>query len=77
MRLISLIILLFLLVGCASKEPTIIYKTDYKEVKIPVTYKLERPKRPMFTSTDTVPVYLLKVLSYTKSLEVIIDEHNK
>lgn len=73
-KLIS-ISLCFVLIGCA--KPEIIYKTEYKEVKVPVVYKIERPERPIFKSTDTTPIYLLKVLEYTQTLELIIDEHNK
>ena len=69
------ILLCTLLIGCT--KPEIIYKTEYKEVKVPVVYKIERPSRPIFKSTDTTPIYLLKVLEYTQTLELIIDEHNK
>ena len=78
MKLISLFIMSILLVGCAAKsEPDIIYKTVYQEVKVPVVYKIDRPKRPMYTSNDTAPSYLLKLRQYTMTLETIIDEHNK
>lgn len=74
---ISIISLLFMLIiGCSTK-PTILYKTEYKEVKVPVIVKIDRPERPKYLSTDTNPSYLLKVLTYTKKLEVLIDEHNK
>ena len=76
-RFISVCILSLLLMGCASTQPRVVYKTEYQEVKVPVVYKLQRLKRPVFTSKDTTPVYLLKVLEYTEALEVIIDEHNK
>lgn len=73
-KLIS-IFLCLLFIGCS--KPEVIYKTEYKEVKVPVVYKIERPDRPIFKSTDTMPIYLLKVLEYTQTLELIIDEHNK
>ena len=73
-KLISMFLCL-LLIGCS--KPEIIYKTEYKEVKVPVVYKIERPNRPIFKSTDTTPIYLLKVLEYTQTLELIIDEHNQ
>ena len=73
-KLIS-ISLCFMLIGCT--KPEIIYKTEYKEIKVPVVYKIERPNRPIFKSTDTTPIYLLKVLEYTQTLELIIDEHNQ
>lgn len=76
MKVISICILCcMLLMGCA--KPQTIYITEYQEVEVPVVYKLQRPKRPVYLSTDTTPVYLLKLIEYTRSLEVIIDEHNK
>lgn len=76
MKVISMCILCcMLLMGCA--KPQTIYITEYQEVEVPVVYKLQRPKRPVYLSTDTTPVYLLKLIEYTRSLEVIIDEHNK
>lgn len=63
-----------LLMGCAEKQPKVIYITEYQEVEVPVTHKLQRPKRPVYLSTDTAPTYLLKVIEYVGRLEVIIDE---
>ena len=66
--------LLLLMFGCSAKQQT----PDIKlvEVKVPVVYRIDRPDRPVFTSNDTSVTYLVKVLSYTEKLEVIIDEHN-
>ena len=76
MKLISISLLCcMMLMGCA--KPQTVYITEYQEVEVPVVYKLQRPKRPVYLPTDTAPVYLLKVLEYTEALEVIIDEHNK
>jgi uncharacterized protein YceK len=48
MKLISICLLSMLcLSGCASNKPEIIYKTVYQEVKVPVVYKIDRPKRPL------------------------------
>ena len=69
-------LLIVLMVSCSTK-PTILYKTEYKEIKVPVIVKIDRPERPKYLSTDTNPSYLLKVLTYTKKLEILIDEHNK
>lgn len=75
---ILLVTILFvpILSGCAPKcepcQPTII--TEYKEVKVPVMYKLSRPNRPMMTDDQPLPVYLNEVLSYIENLEVIIDQ---
>lgn len=78
MKRISLLLLLciFVLMGC-STSPTVVYKTEYQEVKIPVVYELKRPNRPIYESNDSVPVYLLKLIEYTQVLETIIDEHNE
>ena len=76
MKLISMSLLLcILLMGCA--KPQTVYRTEYQEVKVPVVYKIDRPKRPMYTSNDTAPSYLLKLKQYVITLETIIDEHNK
>ena len=74
-RISSLAILGMLLVGCA--KPQVITTTEIVEVKVPVVYRLERPERPRYLQTDTVPTYLNKLVKYTEKLEVIIDEHNK
>lgn len=77
MKWISVCLLSFLLFGCASTKPEVTYRTEYQEVKVPVVYKIDRPKRPMYTSNDTAPSYLLKLKQYVITLETIIDEHNK
>ena len=78
MKLISVCLLSILcLSGCASNKPEIIYKTVYQEVKVPVVYKIDRPKRPLYTSSDNAPSYILKLRQYIITLETIIDEHNK
>lgn len=74
-KISSLAILAAMLVGCA--KPKVITKMEIVEVKVPVVYKLERPNRPKFLRSDTVPTYLNKLVKYTEKLEVIIDEHNK
>lgn len=78
MKLISACVLsCLLLMGCATKEsPQVIYVTEYQEVKVPVIYKLQRPKRPIYLSTDTTPIYLIKVLEYVGVLEAIIDKQS-
>lgn len=75
-RISILSLLIVLMVSCSAK-PTILYKTEYKEVKVPIIVKIDKPERPKYLSTDTNPSYLLKVLTYTKKLEILIDEHNK
>ena len=77
MKIISILILSLFLFGCASVKPEVIYKTVYQEVKIPIVYNIDRPKRPMYTSNDNTLSYLLKLKQYIITLETIIDEHNK
>ena len=72
MKLISICLLSILcLSGCASNKPV------YQGVKVPVVYKIDRPKRPLYTSSDNAPSYMLKLRQYIITLETIIDEHNK
>ena len=73
-RLTSGAILGLMLLGCSAK-PRAITETEIVKVNIPVVYNLERPERPKFTTEDTSPSYLLKILEYVESLEIIIDEH--
>ena len=73
-RLTSVAVLSLMLLGCSAK-PRAITETEIVKVNIPVVYNLERPERPKFTTEDTSPSYLLKILEYVESLEIIIDEH--
>jgi hypothetical protein len=47
-----------------------------KEVDVPVAVKINKPDRPIYTSNDSMLTYLIKVIEYTETLEVLIDEHN-
>ena len=73
-RLTSVAVLGLMLLGCSAK-PRTITETEIVKVNVPVIYNLERPERPKFTTEDTSPSYLLKLLEYVETLEVIIDEH--
>ena len=75
LKVTSTVLLLAVLLGCS--KPQIQHHIEYVEVKVPVVYKLDKPVRPKYTSKDTAPTYLLKMIEYTKTLEVIIDEHNQ
>ena len=77
MKLISIYILSLFLVGCSFTKPEVIYRTEYQQVNVPVVYKIDRPKRPLYTSSDNAPSYTLKLRQYIITLETIIDEHNK
>ena len=73
-RLTSVVVLGLMLLGCSAR-PRTITETEIVKVNVPVVYNLERPERPKFTTEDTSPSYLLKLLEYVETLEVIIDEH--
>ena len=75
LKVASIALLSAVLLGCS--RPQIQHHIEYVEVKVPVVYKLDKPVRPKYTSKDTAPTYLLKIIEYTKTLEVIIDEHNQ
>lgn len=69
------LVCLLLSSGCTSKE--VIYTPKIQEVYIPVATKLDRPSRPNYSKSDTVPSYLLKLIEYTCRLEIIIDTNNE
>lgn len=48
----TLIILAIIFCGCASKEPQIITKTVYQEVKVPVACIEKMPQKPKFEAND-------------------------
>lgn len=75
LKIISIVLISAVLLGCS--KPQVQHHIEYVEVKVPVVYKIDKPVRPKYTSKDTAPTYLLKVMQYTKTLEVIIDEHNE
>ena len=66
-RLTSVAVLGLMLLGCSAK-PRVITETEIVKANIPVVYNLERPERPKFTTEDTSPSYLLKILEYVESL---------
>lgn len=72
-RIGSLCILL-LCTGCAKE---VLYETKIQEVKIPVAMQINRPNRPIYLATDSIPGYTLKLIEYTEILEMLIDENNK
>jgi hypothetical protein len=71
---ISSLLLLGVLLGCS--KPTVLYKTTMKEVDVPVAVKINKPDRPIYASNDSMLTYLIKVIEYTETLEILIDEHN-
>lgn len=73
-RIIINLILGISLIGCASQKPMVKY--EYVEVKVPVKPVINKPARPTYNKSDSIPAYLLKLLTYTKKLEVIIDENS-
>lgn len=79
LRSSSIVALALLISGCSSAKPEKVYIPQSEIVKVPtyVAYKLERPSRPEFTQDDTLPTYMVKLVTYVEKLEVIIDEHNR
>ena len=79
-KILLLFIMAFFIYGCGNKQITPctspIIKTEFVEVKIPVMYNLERPKRPKKASNQSDPVYLNEILVYVRILEAIIDKTN-
>lgn len=75
LKVINILLMVVVLSGCS--KPIVQHHIEYVEVKVPVVYRLDKPVRPQYTSKDTAPSYLVKLLQYTKTLEIIIDEHNK
>lgn len=78
MKIISILIVCMLSFGCSIQRTPEVYKTEYFEVLTPVVHTIDRPDRPVYTDSDSVHTYLLKVLEYTEILEILIDEqYNK
>jgi len=76
--LILLVTGLLLSSACTTRqEPTVLTKTIYQEVHIPVVHFLKRPSRPVFGTNETVPEYVNRIVLHAEILEVLIDENNK
>ena len=67
------LLLIILLTGCTTTSENVIVRTEYVRVEVPVVYKLNRPARPM-KADKSAPEYLSDILTYTETLETIIDE---
>lgn len=75
LNIIFILMIISFISACQiGKEPSVIYKSEYVQVKVPVLQHLERPKRPKYTINDTALSYLLKLKQYTITLETIIDK---
>ena len=59
-----------ILAGCAAKEPTIITRTVYQEVKIPVVCIEEMPTKPKFKAID--PQSARELMAYFKMCEELL-----
>lgn len=74
----TLIILAIIFCGCASKEPQIITKTVYQEVKAPVACIEKMPQKPKFEAND--PQSARELMEYFKTCEELLrrcaDERN-
>lgn len=58
------------LAGCAAKEPTVITRTVYQEVKIPVVCIEEMPEKPKFEAND--PQSARELMGYFKTCEELL-----
>lgn len=56
--------------GCASKEPQIITKTVYQEVKTPVACIKKLPEKPKFEAND--PQSARELMEYFKTCEELL-----
>ncbi|WP_314300497.1 hypothetical protein [Campylobacter showae] len=61
-----------ILAGCAAKEPTVITRTVYQEVKIPVVCIEEMPAKPKFKATD--PQSARELMAYFKTCEDLLKQ---
>jgi len=56
--------------GCASKEPQIITRTVYQEVKTPVACLTKMPEKPKFEAND--PQSARELMEYFKACEELL-----
>ena len=66
----TMIILAIIFCGCSSKEPQIITKTVYQEVKTPVACLAKMPEKPKFEAND--PQSAQGLMEYFKTCEELL-----
>lgn len=66
----TLIILAVIFCGCSSKEPQIITKTVYQEVRTPVACLAKMPVKPKFEAND--PQSAQGLMEYFKTCEELL-----
>nr|DAR81718.1 MAG TPA: protein of unknown function (DUF4969) [Caudoviricetes sp.] len=66
----TLIILAIIFCGCSSKEPQIITKTVYQEVRTPVACLAKMPEKPKFEAND--PESARELMEYFKTCEELL-----
>lgn len=66
----TLIILAVIFCGCSSKEPQIITKTVYQEVRTPVACLAKMPQKPKFEAND--PQSAQGLMEYFKTCEELL-----
>nr|DAR09388.1 MAG TPA: hypothetical protein [Caudoviricetes sp.] len=66
----TLIILAVIFCGCSSKEPQIITKTVYQEVRTPVACLAKMPEKPKFEAND--PQSAQGLMEYFKTCEELL-----
>lgn len=66
----TMIILAIIFCGCSSKEPQIITKTVYQEVRTPVACLAKMPVKPKFEAND--PQSARELMEYFKTCEELL-----
>nr|DAS93529.1 MAG TPA: lipoprotein [Caudoviricetes sp.] len=70
------ILVLFCLVGCSSKEPEIIVRTEYQEKKVPVRCINQMPVKPIWDTNNPSYSYDL-LLKYYELIEKLLEKCTK
>lgn len=71
-----LILVLFFLVGCSSKEPEIIVRTEYQEKKVPIRCINQMPTKPIWDESKPSYSYDL-LLRYYELVEKLLEKCTK
>lgn len=73
---ISLLVILFCLVGCSSKEPEIVVRTEYQEKKVPIRCINHMPTKPVWDTSNPSYSYDL-LLRYYELVEKLLEKCTK
>ena len=66
----TMIILAIIFCGCAGKDPQVIIRTEYKEVRTPVACLTKMPEKPKFEAND--PQSARELMEYFKTCEELL-----